>query len=77
MTARANRIPRLAATRPGLLARAHRALLLRWLTWRADLIRAERRQYEEAGAAGPVYLRNSLTAELALRLRVRRLEGLL
>ncbi len=61
-------------TRLGLLARARRWLLLRWLTWQADCVRAERQQYEAAGVVGPVYLRNSWLRELELRFAARRTE---
>jgi hypothetical protein len=66
----ANVIP----TRPGLLARARRWALARWLTWQADCIRAERKQYEAAGTVGPIYLRNSLVAQMRCLRKARLLE---
>lgn len=73
MSARANRIPRAIPTRPGLRERLRR--LLAWLLRRrAAAIRAERRQYEAAGAIGPIFQFNSIRQELELLIRARRLE---
>ena len=46
-----------------------RALRRRWLLWNADAIRAERDAYQQAGAVGPEYVKNSLMAELDCRRR--------
>ena len=73
MTARLNRIPRAIPTRPGLRERLRR-LFARLLRRRAAGIAAERKQYEETSGIGPVYLRNSINAQLTLLARARRLE---
>lgn len=62
-------------TRPSLLARMRRALLLRWLTWQADCIRDERQHYEAAGVVGPMYLRNSWAAQMRTMRLARDLEA--
>lgn len=46
-----------------------RAIRRRLLLWNADAIRAEREAYQQAGAVGPEYLKNSLMQELDCRLK--------
>lgn len=61
-------------TRPGLLSRFWRSLRVRWLLRQAEAIKAERLQYEAAGAIGRVYRLNSILAELEKRMAASRLE---
>ncbi|MEN9491752.1 MAG: hypothetical protein RJA63_2201 [Pseudomonadota bacterium] len=51
-----------------------RAIYLMWLRLEAEAIRAEREAYEQAGAVGPEYLKNSLLQELECRRRAMQLE---
>lgn len=52
-----------------MLRAIRRCLLL----WNAEAIRAEREAYQQAGAAGPEYLKNSLMQELECRRRAMQL----
>lgn len=61
-------------TRSSPLRRLLLQLRVRFLRWEADVIRAERKQYEEIGAAGPVYCLNSLNAQLSCLREARQLE---
>jgi len=58
-----------APPRLGLLRRFHVAVLER----RLDIVRDERYRYEQAGAIGPAYHRNSLLMQLQLMARIREL----
>ena len=68
MTARA--LP----TQPGALSRFWRRVRIAWLRSEAQAVRQERQGYAAAGAAGPIYLMNSLAEELDLLKKARRLE---
>lgn len=64
-------------TRPALRLRIRRFLVLlrcRVLLGQAACIRAEREFYEDAGAVGPIYRRNSFEQELQLLAQVRELK---
>jgi len=51
-----------------------RAIYRMWLRWEAEAIRSEREAYQQAGAVGPEYLTNSLSAELECRRKAMQLE---